>query len=442
MNLARAFKNILSAPPLFWGAFLIVSCSIPKNHGKDMIHILNTSENKFSSSSISDATILSSSSSITTLSNAKQSSQNFTSSASTQKKTKKNNFSGPLILKHADQMDASRNSGEYLLSGNVQFLHDSLEIITQKARWFKPMQEVRLFENFKMIHKRMSFSAREGNYIQSSQVASGLGQIKVDAPKDGMWANGEQFNYERTLHSLQIFQRPLFKFLSPDEMKKKSKVKDTLFLSGNYAKYNDSTQFGQSIGNVSAKNSTLNAKSDSGSWWRKEQKLELKGKPEIQVDNFFVRGNFASIQMKQDTVRFIEVFGNAFGQKQSTPKDKSIAEANSDTLKVWFKSGKVDRILLNGQKCTSRFFELGKEKNKDEVEGKTVLLQFEKGQIQEAKIQGQAKSWYHLWKNDQLDGLNHALGDSVNLRFENKKVKKVQIMGKPASGIFYGEAKK
>jgi len=65
----------------------------------------------------------------------------------------------------------------------------------------------------------------------------------------------------------------------------------------------------------------------------------------------------------------------------------------------------------------------------DEITGKTMEIYFEDGKTDSIRVSGMATSYYNVTEDSVIQGVNVASGDTVIMRFLNKRMNRITVIG-------------
>lgn len=150
------------------------------------------------------------------------------------------------------------------------------------------------------------------------------------------------------------------------------------------------------------------------------------------------------IWFQGESLQKMKVTWDAFGaQSDSTSlrDDVQWTEVEGDSMEVVFSNDDVDYLTVNGS-GEGRFYEESKKEFINKVNGQSLVIDFEKGQPQDAKVREEASTRYFYFKESgEFGGWNEARGDSMDIGFRGSRLERIAIQGDLASGVFMGENK-
>ena len=104
-------------------------------------------------------------------------------------------------------------------------------------------------------------------------------------------------------------------------------------------------------------------------------------------------------------------------------------QMRGDTIKVYSKNKKIDRVLLR-----KKSFSISKDtlENFNQVKGVNMTAFFKDNKLSNIDVKTNAETIYYALSGDTLtSGLNKVESEDMNVRFQNQKVKKIAFYKKP-----------
>lgn len=354
--------------------------------------------------------------------------------------------SKPLIMQHADSLAVSNNTGQFLLFGNVRFIHDSTTVFTNRAIWNRKKDIVNCYGGFKVFNPKIKMRSKSGSYDKKNNIAIAQGDAVVRDSANGIALFGEKLIYNRDKEIVILPSKPVIQRYYSSNNKKSQP--DTLEIKARYMEYVDSTKIAKAINSVEVIRGDLLVTCDTAFFNRDSNLLYLYGNPICRMSKHMLKGDFMRIELKEESLKSILVINNATGtQKSDGKKDMpgNYAEVHGDTLYAEFRSNDKMKVLKasvaigENKDANGFFYEDDLKEYVNEMQGVAVDINFDKrGNMKEAIIKGQAKSKYWYVTNERnVEGQNEAYGDSIIIRFDGSQIDNLQIKGNVASGVFY-----
>jgi lipopolysaccharide export system protein LptA len=239
-------------------------------------------------------------------------------------------------------------------------------------------------------------------YLTKNKFTDARCKVKIKNKKEAITIFAERLlNYPDSNYTLLLGRPLLMKIDTVKNAKGDSVVsKDTLFLSANKMEsYSDSTSL------LIARDSVLIVRGDFASvnkvtfFYRKENKIltfkrkEEEQPPVIWQGNSQLTGDSIAISIKNNSLKRIDVFGNAV-------------------------------IISKNKGYNYRF---------DQLSGDTLKMFFDKSELKKTFVTGNVLSIYYLYDKGKANGLIKSSGDAAKIFFQKNKVVKVKFYGKPES---------
>lgn len=399
----------------------------------------------------------------------------------------------PLVMKHADSLAVARKQGTLLLHGRVHFVHDSIQLKTQRAFWTKDTEVIRCVGGFLFTHPSGYIDAQNGVYQKKQGLATASGDVHAGDSAHTYYFTGDHLVYDRENEILNMPDRPrLYQFEKNKDggedtitvvakhivydkknafAKGDEQVKITqkeVTISGDHMTYDRKEDFAEATGNVrlshkdmdiyadrmsySRKNDFAEAfdhvkltqkdmvvTCDTGYFDRKNNWLSMKGNPTCDLKNYHLTGDsiFLVLDSTGKSLKSALVIRNAHGIQQEEPKRNapgSVTEAFGDTLYAEFDGNKIERLYVN-LNARGFFYETDLEDYRNLMDGNRLDMYFKQGKMDRAIVSGKAQSTYFYVKKDRsVSGRNEATGDTIHILFDAQKnaVKSLRLLGNSA----------
>lgn len=405
----------------------------------------------------------------------------------------------PLIMKHADSLAVARKYGTLLLHGRVHFVHDSIQLRTQRATWNKNGEIVTCEGGFLFTHPSGWIDAHHGVYQKKRGLASASGDVHAGDSARTYYATGEYVEYDKENEILTMPEKPrLFYYdkkdstvdtitvvakriiynkrdshaeghgdasithkdvkISADDMTYDRKedyaqgsgnvviVHDDVTLSAHRMNYSKKNDFMEAFDSVKVTQKDMVVTCDTGYFDRKNNWMSMKGHPKCVMKNYQLTGDsiFMVLDSTGKSLKSALVIRNAHGVQNEDSKGGnpgSVTEAFGDTLYAQFDGNKIERLYVN-LNARGFFYETDLENFKNMMDGDRLDMFFDKGKMDHAVVSGKAQSTYYYVKKDRsVAGRNEAAGDTIVIKFDPRKnaVKTLRMFGgsaTPASGRY------
>ncbi len=123
---------------------------------------------------------------------------------------------------------------------------------------------------------------------------------------------------------------------------------------------------------------------------------DSSNQPVLWYENSQLTGDSVSIYLRENQIKLLEVFNNAF-------------------------------ILSQNKKYPLRF---------DQTSGSRVNLNFDEGELTATEIYGGILSIYYMFEDEKPNGLTRSSSQSARIVFEDKEVSEVRLYGSPVSEFY------
>jgi lipopolysaccharide export system protein LptA len=348
--------------------------------------------------------------------------------------------SKPLVLEHADSLDAKGRTGNYTLYGNVRIKHDSLVFKTNKARWDTRRNQVYFSGGIQILHPAGKLSADRGFYDRNTGKAEAYGNVEAQDSGKTYIGKTNKAVYLKKKHQLDLFGKPKLFVFEVDSLDA-TKI-DTFIMQGERMRIHDDTKMAYAWENVSfTQGDDLEIQCQEGIFDNSKGKVILKGNPKARMGDYHISGTTMNASIKNKALERILVVDNGHGLQKPKNVGGDLSEVYADTLEVVFKKGKPAYLQAYGQ-AKGLFYPEKEKENRNKIEGVKIRMNFDKGEPVDAVVSGQAKALYHYFSKEKHLGENEALGDSIKIRFEKRQIEAIEILGNVASGIYYGKEKR
>lgn len=321
---------------------------------------------------------------------------------------------------------AYSNSGVYLNNGHVELFADS-------GYYFSGKQEADFYGNVKLKDSLRTLYSNTLFYFNGKDSALAIGNVELadtssllfsdtliyltknkftDARKNVKIVNlkdstniyAEHLFYVPDSNYTLLTGRPLL--VKIDSVKGRSdslESLDTLFLSANKMEsYSDTTSL------LVARDSVLIVRKDFASvsevtfFYRNENKIttfkpsEEGNPPVIWQGNSQLTGDSISILIKNNSLKEIDVYGNAIIISRNTGYKFRFDQLSGDTLKMFFDNGELEKTYVAGNVLSIYYlYDNGEPNGLIKSSGKAAEIFFEKNEVSKVKLLGMPESEYH-----------------------------------------------
>lgn len=348
----------------------------------------------------------------------------------------------PLIMERADELNATKRAGTFLLKGNVKFKHDSIEFRTQRAHWNKNTDAVYSEGGFDFRYPRGSIIAEKGTYSRKDNIATAEGNaIARDSAGKGAFF-GEKIIYTRENQFVEIPLKPVAHYY----FEEKGKL-DTLAIHSKKMTYDQKAEIAVASDSVLITRRDVVITGNYGFFNQKEGFMILTGNPICRMSDYTVEGDSMYVKLQDNEVESVLVINNAHGTQETAAigrKPSQHSEVFGDTLFLAVKNNKAQRLYVNVA-ARGLFFEADLPEYVNKMNGDRLDISFDLGRMEIAEVTGNASSLLFYVNTDRkIDGKNESSGEAILISFDSSQVSKIKVKGetsKLASGIYYDMSK-
>ena len=179
-------------------------------------------------------------------------------------------------------------------------------------------------------------------------------------------------------------------------------------------------------------------------------KKDTLGEVEITIEGhlieFFDSENRAQAVDSVEIIRD-DIIGNCQRLQYFNGEDYALMEVEpvvfrgldvlkGDSIFLYFAENKINRIEIFGHASVISPPEFGAEGDFNEMFGKRIFIYLVEGVVDNIKVNGNARSIYYLYEEEEFKGVNKASGDRILLGFTEGKIETIQVVG-GAEGTYY-----
>lgn len=302
-----------------------------------------------------------------------------------------------LELLHADLSDLRMEKENIILNlnGNVQFRHGKTELYADRAVWYRSSGLVIFLGKVKVEEPEQSLSAERITYYQKLKKVVADEKVKLESRKEKTVITGGHAEYER------IRKYVLFTY-SPSLVYNPEIEDSSLTITADTLEYFVELKRGVARGDVHILKGEMEASCEEAEILGKEERIVLSQNPSARRENSELSGEEMEILYKDNKIYKIEVSG------QAKATHRELADSSTQKYNESYLSGKKVCFLLG-----------------EDEKLKTV------------KVLNNATSLYYPSTKDTIaQSRNEASGDSLELDFEEEKLKRITIIG-GALGSYY-----
>jgi len=306
----------------------------------------------------------------------------------------------PVELLHADLSELRMEKENVILNlnGNVHFRHGNSELFSDRAVWYRSSGLLIFIGKVRVEEPDQSLSAERITYYQNLKKVVADENVKLESKRENTIVTGGHAEYDRNKKYVIFTQNPSLIYNPQIEDSSLTITADTL-------EYLVQLRRGNASGNVNILKGEMEASCENAELFSKEEKIVLRGSPLAKREDSNLSGKEMEILYQENKIYRIEVCGEA----------KTTHKELVDSI-----SQRYNQSYLAGKKL---YFLLGEDEK-----------------LRTVKVIDNATSLYYPSSQDTLAQVkNEASGDSLELNFEEQKLKRITILG-GAIGSYYSPA--
>ncbi|PWJ70039.1 OstA-like protein [Fibrobacter sp. UWR4] len=367
----------------------------------------------------------------------------------------------PLIMKHADSLAVARKRGSLLLQGRVHFIHDSVNVRTQRATWNKDGEVVACEGGFQFTHPSGWIDAKQGVYQKKKGIASATGDVHAGDSAKTYYATGEYVEYDKEHEILTMPEKPVLYYYDKKDTVRNGKQEvqvDTVTVVAKRIVYNKKETFAEGKGDASITHKDVSIKADEMTYDRKIDYARGVGNVVITHDSVTVYADRINYNKKDD---FAEAFNNVkvtqedmvvtcdtgyFDRKNNWMSMKGNPKCELKnynltgdsiflTLDSSGKSLKSALVIRNAHGLQQEDAKRNSPGSVTEAFGDTLYAQFDGNKIERLYVNLNARGFFY--EKDLDNYRNNMNGDRLDMYFENGKMHHAIVSGKAQSTYYY-----
>ena len=367
----------------------------------------------------------------------------------------------PLIMKHADSLAVARKRGSLLLQGRVHFIHDSVNVRTQRATWNKDGEVVSCEGGFLFTHPSGWIDAHQGVYQKKKGTASATGDVHAGDSAHTYYATGEYVVYDKENEVLTMPDKPrLYYYDKKDTVVngKRDTIVDTVTVIAKLIIYNKKDSFAKGQGDASITHKDVTIKADEMSFDRNKEYAQGIGHVVITHDTVTIYADRMNYNKKDD---FAEAFNNVkvtqsdmvvtcdtgyFDRKNNWMSMKGNPKCELKnynltgdsiflTLDSTGKSLKSALVIRNAHGVQHEEAKKNHPGSVTEAFGDTLYAQFNGNKIERLYVNLNARGFFY--EKDLENFQNNMNGERLDMYFENGKMHHAVVSGRAQSVYYY-----
>ncbi|MBU4444637.1 hypothetical protein KJ656_06085 [bacterium] len=363
-----------------------------------------------------------------------------------------------LRLISADRLEQITRNGVSVkkLTGNVHFRKGEVDLKCKLAYWFEKQERANFYRNVHVTKKNQILLADTLIYFADKEIieANGRtsfddGDISMTARKLKHYVNDDISEARGNVHlkddernvaadyiiyyskdkkaialknavihdpgrNTSLFADSLVYFnesgnieatQSPYIVKNDSTGKESFRIKGDVIKgFEDQGHF-ITIGNVKIWREDFSAFSEEMEYYDSLEIATMIGKPHVLRDGQELTGERMTLHLKDEILQSLFIYENA------------VASSNS---KAYLPYNAADSASV-AQRDSIRSY--------DEITGKIMEIYFKEGETDSISVFGMATSYYNVTEDSIIQGINIASGDTVIMKFQDKRLNHITVIG-------------
>ena len=298
-----------------------------------------------------------------------------------------------IYLKQADILESKTVNKESIkfISGNVIFEKGNLIFKCDDGEHYEKNELVIMYNNVSAIENQRTLKCDTIKYFSLENRLLSIGDSHI-------WDN----DYDLKADSLTVFTDiDSGVAIGNVILKQKGQTINAKRIEYKKNKEHDGISY-TAIGNVIIKDSSRQATCGKANYNRKNEMTKLTIEPEINENDRILKGEQIFLYYDQEKLNKLHIPKKAFA---ITPT-KGFSQSKSDTLK------KGDSLQFS-----------------DHMEGSQLISFFQNGVMDSMRLEGMAKTMYHVFEDSIYKGNNQVSGDTITISFLNKELDKINILG-------------
>ncbi|HWR83857.1 MAG TPA: putative LPS assembly protein LptD [Candidatus Deferrimicrobium sp.] len=293
-----------------------------------------------------------------------------------------------IFLEHADQVEVLLDSNRYVtyVNGNVRFQTETGRISCDSAVWRRGASVV-LNGNVVLDESGYRLKADSAFYNITTTEATARGaHVELWSYQDSLYAAGPHAWFDNARDFFLMEERPVLYVNYPDSAHMIEVIAERI-------EYDATTKIAEASGDVVITSGDVSSKSDCAIMNREKNTLDLFGSPRARWGGSEVTGGLISIFFENKLLRRIDVIDSAQGEF-SEPVDSANNDFDKSTLK-----------------------------------GRRIILEFDRGQLDDVLCYGQAYSWYYPSRRGSNEfHENSVSGDTIRFEVADDKLRRVEVI--------------
>ncbi len=295
----------------------------------------------------------------------------------------------------SDELDYYRNVQKSYARGNVKVVTDSSVIYSDNMIYEKLIGISTATGNVRIESDSTVITSKKATYFEFEKKSIAEDSVRINfLTEDAVVTGDYSENYEKRNYSFIKGNAKL------RQIETKNEKQDTTFIySGKMESFRNVPEHYIAKDSVKTIRNDFLSVSNSGYYFRdisgKGGVITLSGDPVVWKDNLQVTGDSIYANFKND----------------------------------------IDDIFINHSAFAMQESELSAGRY-DQISGIFMHIKFLEGEVNYIRVDTNAASIYFVYENELNNGVNRSAGDIIKLYFNEKKVDRVNIYGKPKGTYF------
>jgi lipopolysaccharide export system protein LptA len=322
------------------------------------------------------------------------------------------------VILIADSGDYFFDEDRAVFISNVKLFDTSATLTSEELIYYKNEDRMIAVKNVKIVQVENIIQADSLEYFRNDRITFATNNVNISNPENNVLIYGDHLeDYAEKYYTL-IDKNPLLIQIDSsyseiiDTLNSgvidtintiNTMTIDTLVIRSNLMEaWRDTLDLFKATDSVRIVRGNFASKNDFTIYFRNEGKIityklnQEASQPVLWYENSQLTGDSVEIFIRENQIRLLEVFRNAF-------------------------------ILAQNETYLNRF---------DQTSGERVVLHFDEGVLSSTEIYGSVLSIYYLFEDNEPNGLTRSSSQSARIVFADKEVSEVRLYGSPASEFY------
>jgi lipopolysaccharide assembly outer membrane protein LptD (OstA) len=290
----------------------------------------------------------------------------------------------------------SRPADYAALSGHVRIDDPRGVVHADRARYERSARRLWLWGSVDFQDPKTRVQADSVLYHEDTGVGDAFGSVIVTDVATGSEARGPHATYDRNSGVARLEETP---HMVVREAGSADTRVDAAVLLVNRAQ----TEV-RARGDVRIRRGATIASADSAFLYKDRDLIQLRGRPQVQQENTTMRGREIDAFYRDHDLERVAVRGSAhlLRARQDTLLVQGQNEVHGDSASLFFDAGELRRAVVVGH-ARSRYVPVESRSNRislNEAEADSIVMLFEKQEVQEVLFIGTASGTYRYFEGD------------------------------------------